>query len=125
MSPLLVLNKTDLGEHPSWHGVAAVRLSCRTSTGLEALADAIEARVIGGAGSRTDWTVAINTRHAAHLETARDFLLAARRAFAAGTHSEFIAEELRAAMNAIGDIVGRADTEDLLGVIFSSFCIGK
>ena len=87
--------------------------------------DAIEARILGGAGSRTDWTVAINTRHAAHLETARNYLLAARSAFDTGTHSEFIAEELRAAMNAIGDIVGRAHTEDLLGVIFSSFCIGK
>ncbi len=125
VSQLLILNKTDLGEHPSWHGVEAVRLSCRTTTGLDALADAIEARVLGGAGSRTDWTVAINTRHAAHLETARNFLLAARRAFDTGTHSEFIAEELRAAMDAIGDIVGRAHTEDLLGVIFSSFCIGK
>ena len=34
-------------------------------------------------------------------------------------------EELRAAMEAIGDVVGRADTEELLGVIFSQFCIGK
>jgi tRNA modification GTPase len=32
---------------------------------------------------------------------------------------------LRAAMDAIGDIVGRADTEELLGVIFGQFCIGK
>ncbi len=122
---LIVLNKTDLGEHLSWQGMDAVRLSCRTSTGIEALESAIESRVLGGAGSRTDWTVAINSRHASCLESARNYLLAARRAFDAGTHSEFIAEELRAAMNAIGDIVGRADTEDLLGVIFSSFCIGK
>ncbi len=122
---LIVLNKTDLGEHPSWRGVEAVRLSCRANTGIEALESAIESRILGGAGGRTDWGVAINARHAACLESARDFLGAARRAFEAGTHSEFIAEELRAAMNAIGDIVGRADAEDILGVIFSSFCIGK
>ena len=39
--------------------------------------------------------------------------------------AEFIAEELRDAMNAIGDIVGRMDSEELLDVIFSRFCIGK
>ena len=39
--------------------------------------------------------------------------------------AEFIAEELRAALDAIGEIVGKADTEDLLGAIFGRFCIGK
>src|SRR5690606_35147886 len=38
---LLVLNKIDLGEDPSWHGVEAVRLSCGTGEGMERLADAV------------------------------------------------------------------------------------
>jgi tRNA modification GTPase len=121
---LLILNKTDLPEHPTWNSVEAIRLSCATGEGFDALAAAIESRVLGGAAQR-DWTVAINARHQACLERARGFLDAARRAFDDALSAEFVAEELRAALDAIGEIVGRTDTEDLLGVIFSRFCIGK
>ena len=91
---------------------------------MDALTAAIEAKAHGGA-ARSDWSVAINARHQACLETARGFLNAALGAFDQGLSPEFIAEELRAAMDAVGDIVGRADTEELLGVIFGQFCIGK
>jgi tRNA modification GTPase len=121
---LLVLNKCDLGEHPGWASVLAVRMSCLRGEGLDPLAEAILAAATSGSGAR-DWTCAINARHAHCLERAKDYLRAARRAFDDGLSAEFIAEELRAAMNAVGDIVGRADTEELLGVIFSQFCIGK
>jgi tRNA modification GTPase len=117
---LLVLNKCDLAEHPAWQGVEAVRISCATGQGLEELAAAIERRVLGGA-AHPDWTIAINARHQACLERARTFLEAARRAFADDLSAEFIAEEVRAALDAIGEIVGQTDTEDL----FSRFCIGK
>ncbi len=123
-SEVLVLNKHDLGEHRGWASVPGVRLSCLTGEGEDALADAIFTVAIGGA-ARTDWSLAINARHAACLEKARDFLHAAARAFDDALSAEFIAEELRDAMNAIGDIVGRADSEELLDVIFSRFCIGK
>ena len=122
---LLVLNKTDLGEHADWRGVEGVRISCITNTGLDALADAIAARIIGGGVANRDWSLAINARHAACLETGARYLDAARQAFADGLSPEFIAEELRAALDAVGDVVGRTDTEDLLGKIFSTFCIGK
>ena len=44
---------------------------------------------------------------------------------AGGTSAEFTALELRLALEALGDIIGHVDVEDLLGVIFSQFCIGK
>lgn len=119
-----VLNKVDLGEHESWRGADGVRLSCKTGSGLEALADAIEARVLGGA-AKPDWTVAINARHQECLQRAGAFLDAALHAFEDGLSPEFIAEELRAAMEAVGDVVGGVDAEDVLGKIFGSFCIGK
>ncbi|MHA3771666.1 tRNA uridine-5-carboxymethylaminomethyl(34) synthesis GTPase MnmE [Verrucomicrobiota bacterium sgz303538] len=122
---LLVLNKSDLGEDPSWNGVNAVRLSCLTGEGSDTLAEAIEARVFGGQAAARDWSVAINARHQACLESAQKFADAARNAFTTGLSAEFIAEELRAALDAVGDVVGRVDTEDLLGKIFSTFCIGK
>ncbi len=121
---LLVLNKCDLGAHAGWSGVGAVRISCANGEGMDSLMAAVEAKALGGA-AKGDWSVAINARHQACLETARDFLHAALGAFDQALSPEFIAEELRAAMDAIGDIVGRADTEELLGVIFGQFCIGK
>ncbi len=121
---VLVLNKCDLGEHDGWRGVEAVRISCASGEGMEALLSAIESKAFGGA-AKCDWALAINARHQACLEAARTYLCAALKTFDDGLSPEFTAEELRAAMDAIGDIVGRADTEELLGVIFGQFCIGK
>lgn len=120
-----VLNKIDLGENEAWRGVEAVRVSCETGTGFDALADAIEARILGGGAAHRDWTVAINARHQACLERASGFLQASRDAFDQNLSPEFIAEELRAALDAVGEVAGKADTEELLGVIFGRFCIGK
>ncbi|HEV7403741.1 MAG TPA: tRNA uridine-5-carboxymethylaminomethyl(34) synthesis GTPase MnmE [Chthoniobacteraceae bacterium] len=122
---LVVLNKTDLGEHPAWAGVSAVRLSCHTGAGTADLEDAIEHAILGGPAAQRDWSVAINARHQAHLRQALAYLQAAQEALHSGISAEFVAEELRAALNALGDIIGRLDTEDLLGKIFSTFCIGK
>lgn len=122
---VLVLNKADLSEDETWRGTAAVRISCATGAGFDELASAIEQQILGGGAAHRDWTVAINARHQACLERARTFLTAADQAFTDGLSAEFIAEELRAALDAIGEIVGKVDTEDLLGVIFGRFCIGK
>lgn len=122
---LLVLNKIDLGEHPGWRGVEGVRVSCLRGEGIESLADAIAARVTGGAGTHRDWSLAINARHADCLRRARDFAGAARGALTSGLSPEFVAEELRGALDAVGEIVGKADNEEILGKIFSTFCIGK
>ena len=121
---IIVLNKCDLSIHASWAEHGGVAVSALTGEGFEKLCDAIVDTACSGA-AKGDWSVAINARHQACLETARNFLHAALGAFDQGLSPEFIAEELRAAMDAIGDIVGRADTEELLGVIFGQFCIGK
>ena len=125
MRTLLVLNKCDLGEHETWRGVEGVRISCLKNEGLAQLGDAIFAKITGGAAAQRDWSVAINARHEAALQTALRFADAAREAFASGLSPEFVAEELRAALNAVGDILGRVDHEEVLGKIFSTFCIGK
>ena len=56
---------------------------------------------------------------------ARDFATAGRQALTDGLSPEFVAEELRGALDAVGEIVGKADSEEILGKIFSTFCIGK
>lgn len=122
---LLVLNKIDLGEHPSWEGVPGVRVSCLETGNIEPLAEAIAARVLGGGVAGGDVSIAINARHQACLQSAARFVEAAKRALSEGLSAEFIALELHSALDAVGDVVGRIDTEDLLGRIFSTFCIGK
>jgi tRNA modification GTPase len=123
---LQVLNKTDLGEHPSWAGIEAVRLSCTTGAGFDLLSDAIRDSLHF---SEADWgehAVAINARHQASLQLARTSLLAALELLDdLSTDPELAAIDLREALDALGEIPGKVDTEDLLGVIFSSFCIGK
>ncbi len=78
-----------------------------------------------GAGSPDNYVIAINARHQACLKSAAGYLDAARSAIEQAVSPEFIAVELRAAMDAVGDVAGRLDAEELLGQIFSAFCIGK
>ncbi len=122
---LAVLNKSDLGEHPGWSDVEAVRISCLKGEGIDTLTEAIVERVAGGAAAHRDWSLAINARHADCLRRARNYAEAARMALVDGMSSEFVAEELRAALDAVGEVVGKADSEEILGKIFSTFCIGK
>lgn len=123
---LWVLNKADLVEHPSWRGVSAVRISCVSQRGLADLETAVVGKlqqILGQSEAEND--VTINARHHECLKRSSDFLKAAEAAFINKLPPEFVAEELRASLAAAGEVVGRADTEDLLGRIFSTFCIGK
>ncbi len=122
---LRILNKIDLGEHQTWQGVEAIRISCVSAIGMAALEGAMEHRILAEGAAQTDWSVAINARHQAHLEKAQATLVATRQALTDALSPEFVAEELRAALGALGEINGPFGTEDLLGKIFSTFCIGK
>jgi len=122
---ILVLNKSDLGEDPEWQGAEAVRISCRTGDGMERLGDEILRRLLGGKWNAGDSVVAINVRHQACLKAAAEACARARQGLLERLPPELIAIELRAALDAVGEVVGKADAEELLGKIFSTFCIGK
>jgi len=123
---LLVLNKCDLGVDSAWQECSsAIRISCKTGEGFDSLARAIFDAAMHGAGSPDDFMIAINARHQACLKSAAVYLDAARRAMEQAVSPEFIAIELRAALDAVGEVAGRLDAEELLGEIFSMFCIGK
>jgi len=130
LNVLNVLNKVDLGEHPGWSGVPGIRLSCvgegeLPERGMEALAEAVFERAMGQGLGGGDVSIAINARHQACLAEADRFVGAARKALEEGLSPEFVSVEIRSALDAVGDVVGRLDTEDLLGKIFSTFCLGK
>jgi tRNA modification GTPase len=122
---VLLLNKADLGVHPAWQTDIGIKFSCQEKYGLETLNQAIWDRVMGGAVKVDDARVAINARHQACLQNAKEFLRISRRSLEDGKSPEFISIELRGALDAVGEVVGKLDTEDLLGKIFSEFCIGK
>jgi tRNA modification GTPase len=122
---VLLLNKSDLGVHPQWREFDGVRFSCKERVGLEDLNQAIWDRVMGEKVKLADVRVAINARHQACLQSAKQLLVAGGQSLQDGKSPEFISIELRGALDAVGEVVGKIDTEDLLEKIFSEFCIGK
>lgn len=95
-------------------------VSSLTGNGIPGLLELIAARLRedlpGGEG-----LISVRERHVGHILRARDALLRVGEAL----EMEIVAEELRVAAVEIGRVVGLGDTEDLLGEIFSRFCIGK
>jgi tRNA modification GTPase len=123
---LLILNKADLALHPDCQPDRhAIAVSCQNRTGLSELRDAIRAIVLQGGNLASDHPIAINTRHKSCFERVETHLVAAQSALQANAAPEFIALDLREALQALGDVIGHTDVEQILDVIFSSFCIGK
>ncbi|MBE7495856.1 MAG: tRNA uridine-5-carboxymethylaminomethyl(34) synthesis GTPase MnmE [Verrucomicrobiaceae bacterium] len=123
---LVILNKADLGVHPSWDAEsAAIRVSCLKNTGITALRDAIRDVIARAGPLESDHPVAINARHQAAFQRSVERLAAARAAIESQQAPEFIALELRESLQALGDVIGQVDVEQILDVIFSTFCIGK
>jgi tRNA modification GTPase len=123
---LLILNKADLTLHPDWQSSpTAIPVSCQNRTGLPELRDAIRSILLHGGTLSSDHPVAINTRHKSCFERVETHLVAAQSALQTHSAPEFIALDLREALQALGDVIGHTDIEQILDVIFSSFCIGK
>jgi tRNA modification GTPase len=121
---IVLLNKSDLPEHPDWSNVDALRICCLSEDGLKGLEDAILAR-ISEKHLRPESAVAINTRH-------RDCLRRALSAcdLAAGTMEsafapEYVVVDLREALPALDEITGAAHAEEIRDALFAQFCIGK
>ncbi|MEP4078937.1 tRNA uridine-5-carboxymethylaminomethyl(34) synthesis GTPase MnmE [Haloferula sp.] len=122
---IVVLNKSDLGEHSGWASTEGVRVSCLDGKGLDELR--AQVRVLADLGE-ADWgehSVAINARHRDQLMRAEEALKRADANLAANAEAEITALDLREAMECLGEIAGKIDTEEILGSIFSRFCIGK
>ena len=123
---LLVRNKSDLpGRLRLPSDSPAVDVCCLTGDGIENVKDAIKAKVWSGEIEAGQWQVMINSRHEDALQRARAALERALAALQGGLGLELAALDLRIAVDAVGEIVGKTATEDLLDMIFSQFCIGK
>jgi len=106
-------------------GAPIVEVSCATGVGLERLKDTIKELVWAGEIRAEMLQVMINSRHQDALRRAREATVHTLTALRAEATLELAAMDLRIAVNAVGEIVGKTTTEDLLDSIFSQFCIGK
>jgi tRNA modification GTPase len=125
---ILVINKCDLPRRLTLSDketAAAIEVSCVTGAGLERLKDAIKEAVWSGEVKAEMLQVMINSRHQEALQRTREATLQSIKALRTNLPLELVAGELRIAVNAVGEIVGKTSTEDLLDSIFSQFCIGK
>ena len=129
---IVVVNKIDL--KPDWRVTTSngegdfptVYTSAKTGLGFERLKSCILELSCQGNGSSTDSSPMItNERHAQSLTKARECLLRAQEDSVEGKSNEFIAINLRLAMENLGEVVGVVTTDEVLDNIFARFCIGK
>lgn len=101
----------------------AVAISARTGAGIDELRRLIKQRV--GAGDAGESPFVARRRHLDALQRARAALANGRAQLELHRAGELLAEDLRVAQQALGEITGEFSADDLLGRIFGNFCIGK
>jgi tRNA modification GTPase len=121
---ILVLNKKDLPEHENWKNFNALRISCATGDGL----DALEAEIlscIGKQNLRPENALAINLRHRDCLRRALESCDRAHKTMEDRNSPEYVALDLNDALRAMGEVIGTVGVEQILDSVFGQFCIGK
>lgn len=124
----LIGNKTDLlqpSHTPGWHpeGVAHLNISALTGQGIDLLRQHLRERA--GLVGVVEGSFVARRRHLDALRRAVAAAQAAREAFLDNLGLEIVALELADAQHAFGEITGEVSSDELLGQIFSRFCIGK
>jgi tRNA modification GTPase len=116
------LNNSNPGVENKEDGVV-IHLSAKTGQGLDALKNHLKACI--GYEELADGNFSARRRHLSSLEKAAGFLEAGQLQLVQAGAGELLADDLRQCQNALGEITGVVTSDDLLGEIFSSFCIGK
>lgn len=119
---LQVLNKADLGAVASAPDLEALSVSTMTGQGLSELHDWIAARLARDL-SGADFPTVTRERHRRRLAEALAGVEAGRRAL--DLAPEMAGDDLRRAADSLARVTGAIGVEDILGEVFSSFCIGK
>lgn len=137
---LILLNKADLLSEPEIpamltsaeslarrKGLSPTRtlaISARNRLGLPEITAALAATAAAHT-TDTSATLVTNLRHYQALQKALEALTRAREALLAGVSTEFVTQDIREALHHIGEICGEVTSEEVLGTVFSRFCIGK
>ena len=125
MPVIIVRNKIDLVDETAGEGGSpgTISLSAKTGAGIEALRT--EIRRLAGFKDLGEGAFTARRRHLRAIEAAMAHFDSGRQALANERAGEIFAEELRLAQMALGEITGAFSSDELLGKIFSEFCIGK
>ncbi|WP_085248589.1 tRNA uridine-5-carboxymethylaminomethyl(34) synthesis GTPase MnmE [Gilliamella mensalis] len=127
MPVTVIRNKADLTgealEYSEVNGYSLIQLSARTGEGIALLREHLKQAM--GFTSSTEGGFLARRRHLQALEKAADHLNNGKHQLITFHAGELLAEELRLAQEALSEITGQFTSDDLLGRIFSSFCIGK
>jgi len=125
---VIVINKCDLDQKfdfPMNQPKQLSRVSCTSGNGIEELKDTIKDLFWSGNISSDNLQVMINSRHQNALRRASDATRITIDALNNDISLDLAAIDLRIAVDAVGEVVGKTTTEDILDSIFSQFCIGK
>ena len=99
-----------------------VSLSAKTGDGFNFFTESLKT-LCGFSDSENNFVA--RSRHIEAIDNARSYILAGKKQLLENQAGELLAEDLRQAQNYLGMITGKVSSDDLLGEIFSSFCIGK
>jgi tRNA modification GTPase len=130
----VVCNKVDMaqGDLGAWSAMvndmdleSVWFVSARDAISVKELRNSIEARFLGGFGELGDQTVVTNIRHAESLQQCSDEMERVLEGLESGFTGDLLAFHLRAGIRALSGITGEIGVEEILGSIFSKFCIGK
>jgi len=130
----VVCNKVDMaqGDLGAWSAMVNEMdlesvwfVSARDAISVKELRNSIEARFLGGFGELGDQTVVTNIRHAESLQQCSDEMERVLEGLESGFTGDLLAFHLRAGIRALSGITGEIGVEEILGSIFSKFCIGK
>lgn len=119
----LIHNKIDLSNSPAGIKENEIALSAKTGEGIELLRDHLK-KIMGYTGL-TEGVFLARRRHLDALIRAKEFVVNGQTQLQETKAGELLAEDLRQAQHALGEITGFVSSDALLGRIFSSFCIGK
>lgn len=100
-------------------------ISALTGEGLNALRDSLVNLVKERFAGSAESILVTNARHHEALRLAADAIDAAKTSLSSGLPSDLVAQDLRAALYHLGTITGMVSTDEVLGIVFSRFCIGK
>ncbi|MDR2372061.1 MAG: tRNA uridine-5-carboxymethylaminomethyl(34) synthesis GTPase MnmE [Puniceicoccales bacterium] len=128
---ILVFNKTDLEENSFPHiskGLKifpSVFISAKHGTGVDILKSTIANKIRESMLLPQEVTIAINERHREIFQAVHDSIVSAQNILNSQQSYELCASDLRFALETLGYITGKYNTEEMLGKIFDQFCIGK
>ncbi len=120
---ITVYNKIDLDKDPPPN--KDIYLSCATGEGTGELREAIYSHIVNMVSEGVEGVVLNNERHRDVFLRLKDQLDVCVAAIQGELGPEYIASDLRVALDILGEITGRTTPDDILGRIFSGFCIGK